>query len=149
MMTKSVREIARDMAKFAVPSRSTMTNWLEAAASSISSMIALSDGSVRHSNPGSDVSLAHVAGVRFGSPSMTVTEAPAWLRPLASTNADVLLPTPPLGLAKLITGMLQPSSSSLRYTGAAFTRQAGRLPALTTPCQTTHRLATLYMAGHG
>jgi len=107
MMTRSARLMAYTTIMEAVPSRSTMTNAVFRAASSMARMMVCSVTlSTKVSVFGLPGRLAQRDTGLFGSASMMVTEAPFSASCVARRTAAVDLPTPPLGEATEITGMV-------------------------------------------
>src|SRR5471032_3017729 len=88
-----------------VPSRSTTTKGVFAAASTILSAIVSSVTSeTTVIRLGALPAAAHVLIGWFGSASITVTSAP-WAIWVARTSAEVVLPAPPFGETKTIDGI--------------------------------------------
>src|ERR1035437_6949666 len=108
MTTRSARLMAYATVIEAVPSRSTITKAVLAEASSIVSMIVVSETSpMTVKVSGQPGRRAHCDTGWFGSASITVTAAPRWASSVASTTAEVDFPAPPLGLANTIVGILE------------------------------------------
>ena len=108
MSTRSACVMARDTRRFAVPSRSTRTNWRTALCSRITRMMLLSVTSPTTSTVEVDSpDLQRRMGL-FGSASMIVTEAPIASNACARTRVIVLFPAPPFELAVTMTGINPP-----------------------------------------